>query len=114
MTLRTPLAMIALLALAACDNSSAVETRDRTADTIRPIALSSTTTGTDDAAQAEAKPVLTAARRETVDAKIARLYARNGADFGAASAEDYLAKVTAFTARPPPSVRPSRSRPWSA
>jgi pyocin large subunit-like protein len=101
MTLRNPLAVFALLALAACDNASAVETRDRTAETVQPIALSATTTEAGDTAQAEAKPVLTAARRETVDAKIARLYARNGADFGAASAEDYLAKVSAFTARPP-------------
>ncbi|KDP93144.1 S-type pyocin family protein [Brevundimonas sp. EAKA] len=45
--------------------------------------------------------MLTASRRETVDDKIARLYQRNGADFGAGSAEDYLDKVTAFTAKPP-------------
>ncbi|WP_231868710.1 S-type pyocin family protein [Brevundimonas sp. GW460-12-10-14-LB2] len=50
---------------------------------------------------ASGKPVLTANRRETVDAKIARLYDRNGADFGARSAEDYLTKVTAFTTKPP-------------
>ncbi len=52
-------------------------------------------------AAAQPKPVLTTGRRETVDAKIARLYDRNGADFGATSAEDYLDKVTAFTAKPP-------------
>ncbi|RZJ27515.1 MAG: S-type pyocin family protein, partial [Brevundimonas sp.] len=47
------------------------------------------------------RPVLTANRRETVDAKIARLFERNGADFGARSAQDYLDKVQAFTTRPP-------------
>ena len=52
-------------------------------------------------AGAEVRTVLTANRRETVDAKVARLFERNGADFGAASAEDYLAKVQAFSTRPP-------------
>ncbi|MDP2763600.1 MAG: S-type pyocin family protein [Brevundimonas sp.] len=52
-------------------------------------------------AAAEARPALTANRRETVDAKITRLFERNGADFDAATAEDYLARVEAFTARPP-------------
>ena len=94
------LVLCGLLALAGCDNSSAVETRERT--TITPIAsagpvdVSVSTTKTE-----EVKPVLTANRRETVDAKIARLYDRNGADFGARSAEDYLTKVTAFTTKPP-------------
>ena len=36
------------------------------------------------------KTALTANRRETVDAKITRLYARNGADFGSRSPEDFL------------------------
>ena len=54
-------------------------------------------TATPTADTAGARPVVTANRRETVDAKIARLYERNGAAFGARSAEDYLAKVTAFT-----------------
>ena len=53
------------------------------------------------AATAEAKPALTANRRETVDAKVTRLFERNGADFGASTPEAYLAKVQAFTARPP-------------
>jgi pyocin large subunit-like protein len=93
------LALCGLLGLAGCDNSSAVETRDRTTD-VRPIALTSMP-ATGDAVAAEQKPVLTANRRETVDAKIARLYDRNGADFNARSAEDYLTKVTAFTTKPP-------------
>lgn len=92
-----------VLALAACDNGpSAVETRDRAAvatDTAER-AVEAVTGGPAEAAPAT-KAAVTANRRETVDAKIARLYARNGAAFGARSAEDYLAKIEAFTRRPP-------------
>ena len=49
----------------------------------------------------EARPPVTANRRETADAKVQRLYERNGAAFGARSADDYLAKVRAFTVSPP-------------
>ena len=94
-------AALGVLALAACDNASAVETRERTtADATR---VSGAATLSDDSVEAAevAKPVLTASRRETVDAKITRLYERNGADFGARSAEDYLTKVTTFTTKPP-------------
>ena len=97
-------AVLALLALAACGNGgSAVETRDRAAEGAE-AALSSAAGPAAEAAEAgaeKARPVLTANRRETVDAKAARLFETNGADFGAASAEDYLARVQAFTARPP-------------
>ena len=97
----------ALLGLTACGNGgSAVETRDRSGDASE-AAL--TAVGAEAGAGAEStrvvqegpQPGLTANRRETVDAKIARLFERNGADFGAATAEDYLAKVRAFTTRPP-------------
>lgn len=94
----------ALLGLAGCGNGgSAVETRDR-ADEGAEAVLTATPTAPAEAsgnAGAEARPSLTANRRETVDAKITRLFERNGADFGAATAEDYLARVRAFTARPP-------------
>jgi pyocin large subunit-like protein len=50
---------------------------------------------------AETPGPVTANRRETVDEKIQRLYERNGADFDARSPEDFLAKITAFTASPP-------------
>ncbi len=89
-----------LLAMGGCDQSSAVETRDRTATTpvasADPVGASVSTAATE-----EVKPVVTGNRRETVSAKINRLYDTNGADFGAKSAEDYLAKVTAFTTSPP-------------
>lgn len=94
----------AALALAACGNGgSAVETRDRAAEggeatlTAAPGAPT-VAAGTN---REEARPAITANRRETVDAKISRLFERNGADFGAATPQDYLAKIQAFTARPP-------------
>ena len=99
------------LGLAACGNGdSAVETRDRTADA-SPIALASTAEAATPVADSRAeKAVITANRRETVDEKIQRLYERNGADFGARSAEDFLDKVTAFTTRTPSDVERA-SRP---
>lgn len=89
------------LSLAGCDNGgSAVETRPRQTAMITAVAppesLDFTVVET-----AKSAPVITANRRETADAKIQRLYARNGAAFGTTSAEDYGAKIKAFTSRPP-------------
>jgi hypothetical protein len=93
----------ASLGLAGCGNGgSAVETRDRAGDgaeaavaaTAGPLPAAGATAG-------EAPPVLTANRRETVDAKIIRLFERNGADFGATTPQDYLARIKSFTGRPP-------------
>ena len=95
---------LALLGLGGCGNGgSAVETRDRTGEGAEAVLVPTAGPAAQAAAanREEAKPVLTANRRETVDAKVARLFERNGADFGAASAEDYLAKVQAFSTRPP-------------
>jgi hypothetical protein len=47
------------------------------------------------------KGAVTANRRETAGAKITRLYTRNGAAFGARSAEDYAARMKAFADNPP-------------
>lgn len=92
-----------LMMISACDSgASAVETRDRAA-VAQPLAMTATSEATATTAEAP-KPVVTANRRETVDAKIQRLYERNGAAFGARSAQDYLAKVTAFTTTPPRDV----------
>jgi len=91
--------------LSACGNGgSAVETRERAAG--GEAVLTAAAGGSTAAALAEpvtekARPVLTANRRETVDAKITRLFERNGTDFGARTPQDYLAKVQAFTDRPP-------------
>ncbi|MBX3478159.1 MAG: S-type pyocin family protein [Brevundimonas sp.] len=94
-------AALAVLGLAGCERSSAVETRDRGAEPAPAAALAALPAENEAAPPAEARPVLTANRRETTDAKIERLYRRNGAAFGARSAEDYLARVTAFTGNPP-------------
>ena len=94
----------AVLGLASCGNGgSAVETRER-ADAGTETTLTAGTSASraaEDEAPEQARPALTANRRETVDAKIKRLFERNGADFGATTAEDYLARVDAFTTRPP-------------
>lgn len=95
-------ALAGLMMISACDSgASAVETRDRAA-VAQPLAMTATSEATP--AAETPKPVVTANRRETVDAKIQRLYERNGAAFGARSAEDYLTKVTAFTVTPPRDV----------
>ncbi len=93
-----------LLGLTGCGNGgSAVETRDRATNGAEAAVTAPTgaPVETGEAAPKTIRPALTANRRETVDAKITRLFERNGADFGAASAQDYLAKVRAFTSRPP-------------
>jgi pyocin large subunit-like protein len=91
----------AALLLAACDNGgSAVATRDRTAEAA-PVATAASATAPVEAVDAAVPPPVTANRRETADAKVQRLYERNGADFGARSADDYLAKVRTFTDKAP-------------
>lgn len=91
--------------LAGCgDGGSAVETRARGADGADAVLTSAAAATPIEATEATADtapPVLTANRRETVDAKVARLFERNGADFGARTAEDYLVRVRTFTTRPP-------------
>ena len=94
----------ALLGLAGCGNGgSAVETRERAAEEAEATLTAATGAPVEAgrAAPEVARPALTANRRETVDAKINRLFERNGADFGAATPQAYLAKIRAFTGRPP-------------
>lgn len=96
--------LVALLGLTACGNGdSAVETRDRAQAVPVSLMTATVSEGSGDVASATAETPapLTANRRETVDEKIQRLYERNGADFGARSPEDFLAKITAFTTSPP-------------
>ncbi len=103
-TIKSALAITAAaLVLAGCGNGeSAVETRDRSVEATQ-ASLTSAPLAEDGASTpvAEAKPVLTANRRETVDAKTARLFERNGADFDAATPDAYLAKIEQFTRNPP-------------
>lgn len=100
----TAFGLIALM-VTGCDNGgSAVQTRDRAVEAAGGVALTSGP-APEEAASLDTAPaartVVTGNRRETVDAKVQRLFDTNGADFGARSAEDYLAKLTAFTGNPP-------------
>ena len=100
MRMRVTAALAAtVLVLAGCDNGgSAVETRERSA--AEPVGLTSAAApdaAVETASVEAAKPPVTANRRETADAKVQRLYARNGAAFGAKSADDYLQKVRALS-----------------
>ena len=115
MRIQTMAGVLAALVLAGCDSGgSAVETRDRaTAD---PVALISAAAPESEMEVApQAKPPVTANRRETADAKVQRLFERNGAAFGAKSADDYLTKVRAFTEETPKGDRdgqaPQRRHP---
>jgi hypothetical protein len=100
-------AIAAVAGVSACGNGgSAVETRERAsaggdAAVLTAAAATTSVSTASDAGVAAVKPVLTANRRETVDAKITRLFERNGADFGSRTPQDYLSKIQAFTARPP-------------
>ncbi len=98
----TVLAAMAL-AMAGCDNGgSAVQTREReAAERVGLVAAGAADTAMEAAAPEPAKPPVTANRRETADVKAQRLYERNGAAFGARSAEDYLQKVRTFTENTP-------------
>lgn len=96
---------VLVMGASACGNGgSAVETRDRAAGGAEAVLTAGSDAQTAEApldAAEQAKPVLTANRRETVDAKVTRLFERNGADFGSRTPQDYLSKIKAFTARPP-------------
>lgn len=95
----------ALAGAAGCDAApSAVETRPREAAEAAAAGVDAAATPAVAAAGAAAAPVLTANRRESVDEKTRRLFQRNGAAFGAATPEAYLAQVEAFTRRPPADV----------
>ena len=100
-------AAVALVAaLAGCDNGpSAVATRERPIEAADVAVISGQAATGGVMSEAASEPAaLTANRSETVDAKIVRLYERNGADFGARSPEDFVIKVEAFTKNPPAGV----------
>ncbi|WP_339932681.1 S-type pyocin family protein [uncultured Brevundimonas sp.] len=97
--------LVMLVGPGGCDNAgSAVETRDRTAETGAPVDGGPAAASTAAASPALQRPPVTTSRRETVDAKVERLFQRNGAAFGARSSADYLAKMQAFVDHPPRAV----------
>lgn len=101
--------VLMLLGPGACDNAgSAVETRDRTGDLTRPAGEDGPGVPTQAVSPAPQRPPITTNRRETVDAKVERLFQRNGAAFGARSSADYLAKMRAFVDHPPGTVETVR------
>jgi hypothetical protein len=53
----------------------------------------------------DGRPIWAANRRRTADENIQRMYQRNGADFGASSSEDYVARAHAFLNSPPAGVQ---------
>lgn len=92
-----------------CDNAgSAVQTRDRTGEAAVLSDGSGAAVATGAAGAMAERPLVTTSRRETVDAKIERLFQRNGAAFGARSSGDYLAKMRAFVDSPPRDVETVR------
>lgn len=102
---RLGLGLAGALWLAGCDNGgSAVETRKRGADVMPAIAPAPSVAAVSEVEKSSATlaaPAVTSNRRETADAKIVRLYERNGAAFGARSPEDFGDQIKAFTTRPP-------------
>lgn len=103
-----PLLLIGTLALTACGNGgSAVETRDRREDASASVistAIPDPAVPNGEGVSPDAPAavgVVTSNRRETADAKAIRLFERNGYDFGAKDAQDYLDKAKAFTSKPP-------------
>ena len=92
-----------------CDNAgSAVETRDRTGKTDTHADADMAVASPAAEQSAPVRPPVTTSRRETVDAKIERLFQRNGAAFGARSPSDYLVKMRAFVDHPPSGVETVR------
>lgn len=53
-------------------------------------------------------PIWAANRRSSAEDKIQKMFQRNGADFGAASADDYVAKTHAFISSPPAGVQTAK------
>lgn len=103
---------VAVVGVASCGNGgSAVETRSRDeapSAQVQPLVASEALAeqpqeelAAEKVAPAKAAAVLTSNRRETASDKAVRLYERNGRDFGAKSAEDYLEKAEAFTRNTP-------------
>lgn len=53
----------------------------------------------------DGSPIWAANRNRTAQENIDKMYARNGSDFGASSADDYVAKAHAFITSPPHGVQ---------
>ncbi|MDO9336719.1 MAG: hypothetical protein EON95_04300 [Caulobacteraceae bacterium] len=110
-------ALAAVLALAACDGGPASKPSRDQADAGTPTAKSDRTeTASADRSDSDrptvdprtqpppmldGKPMWAANRRLTAEEAAEKQFARNGADFGAKTVEDYARKAQAFVSKPP-------------
>lgn len=101
-------AAVLALSLAACGgHPSAVATKAPDAAAAQPLAApvdqASARTDPRDApvAQVDGKPMWAANRKHTAEENATYQFGKNGADFGARSEDDYVAKAHAFVSRPP-------------
>lgn len=101
-----PVALAAML-LAGCDGGASAVPVHRAATTTpsaqttfstAPVAAEARPTSV---RRVGGKPVWSANRRFTADQNAQRHFERDGADFGAASVDDYVAKAHRFIAKPP-------------
>ena len=109
---------VGLMALSACDGGSATPARDHAAS----VGTRSTTAYSDSGARSDrvsadaadprrepvrlvhGKPMWAANRRHSADENAEYQFNRDGADFGAKSVDDFVAKTHAFVDRPPASA----------
>ena len=115
MRIQSSFAVVFALALAGCGNGgSAVETRDReTQPLASPAAASAADAGSDASSPVEAERgsvVWQAARGSDAESTAEVRFERNGSDFGAESADDYVDQVHAFITNPPPGTQRAQRR----
>ncbi|MES2035688.1 MAG: hypothetical protein V4466_16100 [Pseudomonadota bacterium] len=101
--------VVATLLLAACDGgASAVPLRADAARTPTVQAAEASTEASDPreapVRKIDGKPMWSANRRFTAEQNAERAFRRDGADFGAASVDDFVRKAHAFVTDPPPGV----------
>lgn len=95
------------LLLGACDGGASAVPVHRATNAPAPVPVTaSTAVAAADARSAPArqvggKPMWSSNRRFTADQNARRHFERDGADFGATSVDDYVAKAHRFIARPP-------------
>lgn len=106
--------LAAVFALAACDGGPASKPSRDQADAGTPAAPTDRASADSDRSEApkvdprtqpppmlDGKPMWAANRRLTAEEAAEKQFARNGADFGAKTVEDYARKAQAFVSKPP-------------
>lgn len=99
--------LAAAVALAGCDGGASAVPAHR-AEVARPVAaaglpeaMAAAEARTTPVRRVSGKPVWSSNRRFTADQNARRHFERDGAAFGAATVEDYVARAHRFTNRPP-------------